>query len=121
MQTKSEIKQEQEDLRRELLEDAQMDGVQVVHVFNPERPKGGLTIAFRKHLPEHKSTNMVQLSVATCSTLDNFSRKTGTMLALQSFFNGGTIDLPLSSGYADEDLSKIVKDTFTRLYNMRGT
>lgn len=120
MQTKSEIKQEQEAIRRELLENAQVKGVQVVHVFDPERPKGGLTIAFRKHIAEHTSTNMLQISVATCSTLDNFSRKIGTMLALQSFFNENTIDLPLSSGCADEDLNKIVKDTFTRLYNMRG-
>lgn len=103
--------------RVELLKDAERNGVKVVHVFYPEFPKGGLTIAFRKSMPGQVSTNMVECAVVTCSFADNFNRKLGTTLALRQWFDGSTVALPLSSGHADEDLSGRVKRAFMALYD----
>ena len=114
--TKAEIKRMMDDDRKKLLEMAGRAGVGIVHIFNPDAPKGGLTVAFRKHLPEYTSTNMVEVAVVTCSAVDNFSRKVGTTMVLSNFFNDRTIDLPLSTGYADEDLNAIIKQKFTELY-----
>jgi len=108
--------QEFERDRKELLEYATAEGVGIVHIFDKNNPKGGLTVAFRKIMPERVSHNMVQVAVATCSLMDNFSRKIGTAMALNKFECGETIDLPLSSGWKDEDLAGIVKRKFTALY-----
>jgi hypothetical protein len=89
------------------------NNIKIVHIFNKERPKGGLTVAFRKTMPHQASTNMVEVAVATCSLADNFSRKIGTHLALQSFEEGNTIRLPLSYGYPEEDLNKTVIEFFS--------
>lgn len=113
---KAELKRMMDADRKALLEDAENEGVSIVHIFNPASPKGGLTVAFRKHLPEHTSTNMVEVAVVTCSSVDTFSRKVGTAMALSDFFTDKTIDLPLSTGYADEDLNAIVKQKFSALY-----
>lgn len=101
--------------RKEMLRKAEVTGVGIVHIFNPSDTKGGLTVAFRKCLPEQVSTNMVDVSVAVCSRSDTFSRKIGTYNALEKFFYGEIISLPLSSGYADEDLAGTVKFAFTAL------
>jgi hypothetical protein len=106
------IKQE----RGDMLDWANSEGIRIVHVFNPELPKGGLTVAFRKCMPDQVSTNMVECAVATCSRMDSFDRKCGTHYALCKFGNGETISLPLSSGYEQEDLSFIVKRAFTAFY-----
>lgn len=98
--------------RQMLLSDAKRNGVNVVHVFDESDPKGGLTIAFRKAQPTQTSTNMVDVAVATCSYADNFSRKIGTQLALQKWFDGDLVSLPMSTGHADEDLNGIVKRKF---------
>lgn len=102
--------------RLNLLADAKRNGVSVVHVFNEQDPKGGLTIAFRKCRPNERSTNMVDVAVATCSYNDNFNRKIGTQIALTKWFACETIQLPLSSGWADEDLNGIVKRKFHSLF-----
>jgi hypothetical protein len=107
--------------RIDLLKEAERNGVKVVHVFYPEQPKGGLTIAFRKSMPNQVSTNMVECAVVTCSFADNFNRKIGTTLALQQWFNGFTVALPLSSGFVDEDLSGRVKRAFMALYDSGST
>lgn len=106
------IKQE----RATMLDWANSEGIRVVHVFNAEHPKGGLTVAFRKCRPDQVSTNMVECAVATCSHMDNFDRKCGTHYALCKFDNGETINLPLSSGYEQEDLAYRVKNAFASLY-----
>lgn len=103
--------------RLELLDEAKRNGIKVVHVFNTDNPKGGLSIAFRKCMPNQVSTNMVECAVVTCSYNDTFSRKVGTNLALQKWFDGTTITLPLSSGHTYEDLSGRVKRAFMALYN----
>lgn len=95
---------------------AKKQGIRTVHIFNKEFPKGGLTVAFAKVKPDQVSTNMVLVAVATCSMLDSFCRKTGTFLALSAYYDGEVIALPLSSGYADEDLPKRVKNAFEALY-----
>lgn len=107
-----EIEQE----RQHLLSDAKRNGVNVVHVFSENYPKGGLTIAFRKTMPNQKSTNMVDCAVVTCSAMDNFNRKVGTMLALRKWFDCDTVQLPLSGGWEGEDLNGIVKRKFHALF-----
>ena len=109
-------RQDTEKFREDLLRDAKTNGVSVVHVFDKEHPYGGLTIAFRKAKPNQVSTNMVTCSIVTCAYQDTFNRKVGTELALRNWFDGETIDLPLSTGYADEELNGIVKRKFTQLY-----
>ena len=102
--------------RQTLLSDAKRNGVSIVHVFNELDPKGGLTIAFRKSMPNQVSTNMVDVSIAVCSHADTFSRKIGTFIALQKWFNNDMVQLPLSTGWADEDLNGIVKRKFTAMH-----
>ena len=102
--------------RANMLDWANSESIRVVHVFNAERPKGGLTVAFRKCQPDQVSTNMVECAVATCSQMDSFDRKVGTHYALSKFDNGETISLPLSSGYDGEDLAYRVKHAFASLY-----
>lgn len=109
---KAQIEQE----RQTLLSDAKRNGVSVVHVFDEYDPKGGLTIAFRKSMPGQKSTNMVDCAVVTCSYADNFNRKIGTQLALQKWFDMDTVQLPLSSGWDNEELNGIVKRKFHALF-----
>jgi hypothetical protein len=104
--------------RAELLSDAKRNGVGIVHIFCTENTKGGLTVAFRKARPNQQSTNMVDVAVATCSFEDTFSRKIGTELALAKWFDGDNIiQLPLSSGHADEDLNGRVKEAFAAMWN----
>jgi hypothetical protein len=103
--------------RQTLLADAKRNGVSIVHIFCTENTKGGLTIAFRKTRPNEQSTNMVDVAIATCSFSDTFSRKIGTQIALQKWFDGDMIQLPLSSGHADEDLNGRVKWAFTSMWN----
>jgi hypothetical protein len=102
--------------REELLSDAKRNGVGIVHIFCTENNKGGLTVAFRKVKPRQQSTNMVDVAVATCSIEDTFSRKIGTELALAKWFDGDTIQLPLSSGWPDEDLNGRVKLAFAAMW-----
>lgn len=101
--------------RTELLEKAKLLKIGTVHIFDPDAPKGGMTIAFRK-ISEYKSGKMVECSVANCSNEDAFSKKTGTTIALLNFFEGNTIELPLLHYYDLRDLNGVVKRAFTALY-----
>ena len=99
-----------------LLSQATKTGVGIVHIFDQEDPKGGLTVAYRKSSP-YKSGVMVEVAVATCSREDTFSRKTGTSLALSKFFANETIYLPLLNRYdGQENLATKVKWAFEALY-----
>lgn len=98
-----------------LLNKAHILGIGIVHVFDEDNPKGGMTIAFRKVSPFAKGT-MVDVAVATCSKEDSFNRKTGTKLALESFFNGDTIQLPLNNPASKEGISTQVKWAFEGLF-----
>ena len=102
--------------RAALLARAVEENVGLVHVFDEDRPKGGLSIAFRKVSP-YKSGKMVRVAIATCSKEDSFSRKTGAKQALEMFFNGKTIDLPILQTFAEEDLNYAVKHAFRRFYD----
>lgn len=112
------VKEEQTSFHKQLLDEAKELGVGVVHIFDKEDPKGGLTVAFRKVKPEYVSTNMVEVAVVTCSYADTFSRKTGSTYALDAFFNSTTIKLPLSAGQPDEDLAGRVKRAFTAMWEI---
>lgn len=98
-----------------LLQKAELLGVGVVHIFDECDPKGGMTVAFRKVSRFAKGT-MVEVAVATCSKEDSFSRKTGTKLALEAFFNGEVIQLPLNNPDSQEGLSTQVKWAFEGLF-----
>jgi hypothetical protein len=101
--------------RNALLAKAKEDGVGIVHIFDTEWTKGGMTVAFKKS-NEFDSGCMVDVAVNTCSKEDTFSRALGTTGALDKFFDGQTIQLPLLQYYPKSELSAIVKASFTRLY-----
>lgn len=109
------LKQSIKDYTTKQLEKAKLLNVGIVHIKDSYNPKGGLTVAFRKISP-YKSGRMVEVSVASCAITDTFSRKTGTQTALAKFFNGETIQLPLLNTYTKEDLSWVVKESFTNFY-----
>lgn len=91
--------------------------VGIVHIYNPDCAKGGMTIAYQKST-DHKSGMMVDVAVQVCSDMDSFSKKTGTAGARAKFDNGETIQLPLLKSYfAKEDIAFAVKESFTALYN----
>lgn len=110
------LKKQMEEDRQRLVADAKRNGVGIVHAFNPKNPKGGMTIAFRKTMPNQQSTNMVDVAIATCSSADTFDRKIGTQIALAKWFNTETISMPLSSGRPEEDLNGRVKYIFTEMW-----
>ena len=89
-------------------------GIGIVHIFEAGE-KGGLTIAFKKSTG-FKSGRMVQVSVATCSVEDHFNKKIGVRVALEKFFYGETIELPILKDYSPEYLNYAVKAAFTALY-----
>lgn len=110
------VKQLMNDYRAELLADAKAQGVGIVHINPSWLNKGGITIAFKKS-SQYKSGSMVDVAVATCSKLDTFSRKIGTTIALEKFFEGETIQLPLLQSFPDEELSYVVKSAFSAFYD----
>jgi hypothetical protein len=115
--TKSEQRQRDEDYRLDLMAKATILGVGLVHIYDTENHKGGLTVAFRK-VSQFGSGKMVQCAVNTCSNKDSFSKKLGTTGALEKFFNGETIELPILEVWREEDLNWVVKSSFTNLYSV---
>jgi len=113
--TKSEQRQRDEDYRLDLMAKATILGVGLVHIYDTENHKGGLTVAFRK-VSQFGSGKMVQCAVNTCSNKDSFSKKIGAKGALEKFFNGETIELPILEIWTEEDLNWAVKTSFTNLY-----
>lgn len=111
-------KAELERQRAELLDYATKMGVGLVHIYDKDSPKGGLTVAFRK-TTQYKSGVMVEVAVATCSTQDSFSKKIGTVLALGKFADGETIYLPINCALNGENLAYNIKSAFWRLYNRK--
>lgn len=99
-----------------LLDKAKRSGVGIVHIFDTQCPLGGLTIAFSPSTT-YSSCTMVEVSVNTCSKQDTFSRSLGTVGALEKFFGGETIKLPLLQVFTKEDLPWVVKQAFTSLYD----
>jgi hypothetical protein len=105
-----------EEERIALLNKAVLQKVGIVHIFDTGYAKGGLTIAYRKSTP-HRAGSMVDIAVATCSKYDVFSKKIGTQRALEMFFAGKTIQLPLLQTFAKDDLSYAIKRSFTKFYD----
>lgn len=102
-------------LRQDLMNRATVLGIGLVHIYGPENPRGGLTVAF-KPVTSHKSTRMVTCAVNTCSIEDMFDKKIGATGAISKFLLGETIDLPLLNSFAREDVAWSVKSGFTALY-----
>lgn len=115
MTEKQVQRQRDEDYRLDLMAKATILGVGLVHIYDTENHKGGLTVAFRK-VSQFGSGKMVQCAVNTCSNKDSFSKKIGAKGALEKFFNGETIELPILEIWGEEDLNWVVKNAFTHLY-----
>ena len=98
----------------ELLDFAKSAGVGIVHIHNI---KGGLTVAFAP-VNEFKSTRMVDVAVQVCSIDDTFSKRKGAIGALKKFHDGEFITLPLLNIYTSEDLPYVVKQAFSKLYDV---
>lgn len=113
---KTAQRERDEEYRTGLMDMATILGVGLVHIYNTENHKGGLTVAFRK-VSQFGSGKMVQCAVNTCSNKDAFSKKIGARGALEKFFNGETIELPLLEIWAEEDLNGVVKTAFSSLYD----
>ena len=94
---------------------AKLEGVGIVHIFDADWPKGGMTVAFKKSNP-YKSGVMVDIAVNNCSTEDTFSRSHGTVGALEKFFEGKIIQVPLLRFYDERDLPTLIKTHFRRMY-----
>lgn len=101
--------------REELLNQALREGVGIVHIFHTHDAMGGMTVAFKK-ANEFESGTMVEVAVASCSKLDPFSKKVGTEQALEKYFDGETIMLPLLNHYHGRDIAFAVKRKFTALW-----
>ncbi len=91
------------------------NAIGIVHIYDPEHPKGGMTVAYQKSSP-YSSGAMVDVAVHVCSTADSFSKKIGNAGATQKFLNGETIQLPLLKNYKKEDIAYAVKHAFTAFY-----
>lgn len=100
--------------REQLHDSAKAQNIGIVHIHE-DGQKGGLTIAYRKTSP-YASGRMVEVAVATCSIEDAFSKKIGVQNALEKFFDGQTIELPLLNNYDQRDISYAVKTAFTAFY-----
>lgn len=111
---KSRLRNAIKQYREELHESAKAENIGIVHIYT-DGLKGGLTIAYRKS-NEFTSGCMVEVAVATCSEADAFSKKIGVQLALEKFFDGTTIELPLLKSFEARDVSYAVKEAFTALY-----
>lgn len=98
-----------------LAKEAVKSGISIVHIFDTDRPKGGMTIAFRK-TTEHKSGDMVEFAIANCSPEDTFSKKVGTRIATENFLDGYTTQLPILRGRDKTDINGSVKEFFSTLY-----
>lgn len=102
-------------ISKALMNRANVLGIGLVHIYNPENPRGGLTVAFRP-VTSYKLTRMVTCAVNTCSIEDMFDKKIGATGAISKFLLGETIDLPLLNSFAMEDVAWSVKQGFTALY-----
>jgi len=94
---------------------AKLEGVGIVHIFDKDFPKGGMTIAYKKCNP-YKSGIMVDIAVNTCSEADTFSRSHGTVGALEKFFDGQVVSLPLLKFCNKDELALVIKQHFKRMF-----
>lgn len=95
---------------RSFQEAARAEGVVLKYIFNRMRPKGGLTVAYRLDKPERKNSLMVEIATAYCSEHDTFNKSYGAQLALDNFFSGRTMFLPLASptrDFIDDNLDQM--------------
>lgn len=113
---KKQFDAEENDKRADLLKNAEQMDIHLVHIYDVDYPKGGLTVAFKKTTPFNSGV-MVECAVQTCSAKDSFSKKLGATGALEKFFDGQTIELPLLMNVTERDMPQTVKIAFTALYD----
>lgn len=97
-----------EDLKNQALEDS----VYIVHNFDVSNPLGGQTFVWARD-SEYKNSKMVSVSVSFCNEKDQFCRKIGAYNALERFYAGEHISLPIG----DED-SAVIVDRLRRIFNL---
>lgn len=115
VQTLKEVKRQEAKELADMLNQAKEEGVGIVHIFDEYLPKGGMTIAFRKCSP-YANTRMVEVAVAVCSPEDTFNKRIGNRIALDKFFAGITIELPILLTASPENLNHMVKTAFNSFY-----
>ena len=94
---------------------AESEGVQLLYIFNREKPFGGCTVAWHWST-EHKNSKMITLAVSFCSEKDHFNRKLGAYNALFNLFAGKTIEMPINSGRKNRtDVARVLWETFGNL------
>ena len=94
-----------------LTERARAEDINLMYVFNTEKPKnGGFTIAYRI-CSTFRNAKMVEVAVAYCAYGDTFEKKIGRELALNNFYAGRTIDVPARMN-GDDDMHKYLRCMF---------
>lgn len=88
-----------------------LDIVSIVHAFNKENPKGGVTIAYRQ-CEYFKNSKMVEVTAVYCSEADSFSRKIGTKMALNKFAKGETMLVPARINGEKTDVPVTLRNMF---------
>ena len=76
-------------------------GLEVIHFYNRDMwstPYGGMTVVYRKL----KTNSFIEVATSICSKRDLYCRKLGKQLAVNNFFDGKIIHLPLSGNYPDQ-------------------
>lgn len=71
--------------------------------------KGGMTVVYRQ-LP---GDSFIEIATSLCSKEDNFSRKVGTVLAVEQFMNERRIRVPLNGLTPLELVDTLFVDLFT--------
>lgn len=93
----------------ETIEDTlQTHEINLAHIFDPHRNKGGVTIAWRV-CEDKKNSKMVEVAVAYCHPQDHYNRKAGAALAVDRFLAGCTVVVP----------ARTTKDRRTVVANLR--
>lgn len=91
---------------------ARAHGIKIVHYFDQDNLKGGVTMAYRKS-SDFDNCRMVDVAVAYCSPHDTFSKKVGSEVALYAFLDGQTIQVPARVNGDDNSIPYILRGMFS--------
>lgn len=100
---------------RPSVEDMLANGVKLLYLIDPCTRKGGVTVAYRE-AGAFRNSRMVEVSVAYCNPRDFFSKKIGRSIALENFYNGASITLPLRDPSDDNSIVDNLKTMFGQFY-----
>lgn len=75
----------------------------IIHCFDPEHNRGGVTICYKK-CENHRNSRMVEVSVSYCSQHDSYNKKIGVRQAVERFYYNETITVPARSYNCDDSI-----------------